>query len=51
MQTFQTTLAPPPLYLTFEGDYYKELTWYGKETAAREQAGRLLNAYKSSALS
>lgn len=48
---FRTTLAPPPLYLTFEGDYYKELTWYGKETAAREQVGRLLNAYESSAIS
>ena len=47
---FLTTLAPP-LYLPFEGDYYKELTWYGKETAAREQVGRLLNAYESSALS
>jgi len=31
---FQTTLAPPSL--TFEGDYYKELTWYGNEAAARD---------------
>lgn len=47
---FQTTLAPP-LYLTFEGDNYKKLTWYSKEAAAREQVGRLLNADESPAIS
>lgn len=47
----QTPLFPPLLYLTFDGDYYGELTWFGKETAAREQVGCLLNAYKSTAIS
>lgn len=51
MQMLQTTLAPPPLYLTFEGDYNKELTWYGKEATAKEQVGCLLNAYESLAIS
>lgn len=32
-----TTLTSELLYLTFEEDYYKELTWYIKEAAAREQ--------------
>lgn len=51
MQMSQTTLVPPPLYLTFEGDYYKELTWYGKEATDKEQVGCLLNAYESPAIS
>lgn len=41
-QTFPATLAPVLSYLTFEGDYCKELTWYVKEAAAREQVGHLL---------
>lgn len=41
-QTFPATLAPALSYLTFEGDYCKELTWYVKEAAAKEQVGHLL---------
>lgn len=45
-----TTLTSALSYLTFEEDYYKELTWYVIETAAREQIGHLLNAYQSPAI-